>query len=294
MIEGINSLRELVRHGSKLLAGVSDTARLDTEVLLSHALGVNRSYLHAHPEQQIIGKRLQDFEQLLARRQSGEPVAHLTGKTEFWSLEFAVTPDTLIPRPETEHLVEQVLERVPQTASWRIADLGTGSGAIALAIAHERPSCQLVAFDLSVAALDVAEHNRKQIGIANVEFRHSNWFSAMNDNEYFNIIVSNPPYVADNDKHLELGDVRFEPRFALAAGADGLDAIRLIVSSAPGHLVPGGWLLLEHGYDQGEAVAALFRQAGFCEVASLPDLAGLPRLTLGRTRIDLPASKHGE
>lgn len=289
-----NSLRELVERGSGQLAGVSDSPRLDAEVLLSHALDVNRAYLRAHPEQEIIGKPQLDYEQLLARRQAGEPVAHLTGKSEFWSLELAVTPDTLIPRPETEHLVEQVLELVPTDANWRIADLGTGSGAIAIAIAHERPQCQLIAFDLSVAALEVAEHNRKQLGLNNIEFRHSNWFSAVDENEQFTIITSNPPYIAEKDEHLERGDVRFDPRFALTAGVDGLDAIRLIVAAAPGHLVPGGWLLLEHGYDQGDAVATLFRQSGFTEVNTHKDLAGQPRLTMARLATDFAARQHGE
>jgi release factor glutamine methyltransferase len=289
-----NSLRELLERGSGQLDAVSDSPRLDAEVLLSHSLDVNRAYLRAHPEQEIMGKPQQDYEQLLARRQAGEPVAHLTGKSEFWSLDLAITPDTLIPRPETEHLVEQVLELLPTDANWRIADLGTGSGAIAIAIAHERPRCQVIAFDLSVAALEVAEHNRKQLGLNNIEFRHSNWFSAMAENEQFHIIAANPPYIAEQDEHLEQGDVRFDPRFALTSGADGLDAIRLIIATAPAHLAVGGWLLLEHGYDQGDAVAALFRQSDFTEVNSHKDLAGQPRLTMGRLTANFAARDHGE
>ncbi len=288
-----DSLRELLERGSEQLAAVSASPRLDAEVLLGHTLAVNRAYLRAHPEQEINGTHQLHYEQLLARRRAGEPVAHLTGKSEFWSLELAVTPDTLIPRPETEHLIEHALELVPTDANWRIADLGTGSGAIAIALAHERPHCQLIAFDLSVAALEVAEQNRKQQDLNNIEFRHSNWFSAAAENERFDIIIANPPYIAERDAHLEQGDVRFDPRLALTAGRDGLDAIRQIIATAPTHLVDGGWLLLEHGYDQGEEVARLFRQNGFTGVNTHKDLAGLPRLTMGRWTAHFAANKHG-
>lgn len=277
-----SSLRDVLVNGSELLSSVSDSPRLDAELLLCLALDVSRSYLHAHPEETPTPEQLRDFEQYLARRQSGEPIAHLRGKTEFWSLELRVTADTLIPRPETEHLVEEALKKIPADADWRIADLGTGSGAIALAIGSERPHCHILAIDLSVAALDVAEHNRQRLNIKNVEFRHSNWLSATADDEVFNIIISNPPYIAEADPHLQQGDVRFDPRFALTSGVDGLDAIRLIIDKAPPHLVRDGWLMIEHGYEQGPAVAELFKQARFVDVETLADLARQPRLTIGR------------
>lgn len=275
-------LRELIDGGQKQLADLSDSARLDTELLLCHAMAVARSYLHAHPEEPITTDAEQYFQQLLARRVAGEPVAHLRGEAEFWSLPLEVTADTLIPRPETELLVELALERIPEKEAWQLADLGTGTGAIALALAKERPRSQILAMDLSVAALAVAGRNLQQLDIKNVELRHSNWFSAVNKNEYFHLVVSNPPYIAEGDPHLEQGDVRFDPSFALVSGKDGLDDIRLLIEKAPAHLLPGGWLMIEHGYNQGGAVVELFSHAGFSEVENKQDLAGQPRVTLGQ------------
>ena len=286
------SLRELIDDGSQQLATVSDSARLDTELLLCHTLDVQRTYLHAHPEQVISEKDLQSFQQTLARRVAGEPIAHLLGRAEFWSLQLEVTPDTLIPRPETELLVELALELIPENTEWRLADLGTGTGAIAFALATERPDCHIVAMDLSVAALEVAERNQQQLAINNLELQHSNWLSAANENERFNIIVSNPPYIAEADPHLEQGDVRFDPSFALVSGEDGLIDIRLLVENSPAHLQAGGWLLVEHGYNQGQQAAELFTAAGFTHVETKKDLAGQPRVTIGQ--FGLPAEHNHE
>src|SRR5690606_29533287 len=223
------------------------------------------------------------FEALVARRAAGEPVAYLVGTRGFWRLELAVTPDTLVPRPETELLVELALARIDPRAAARVADLGTGSGAIALAIAGERPRARVVATDASAAALEVARANAAALGLGNVEFRHGDWWAPL-AGERFALVASNPPYIADGDAHLAQGDLRFEPRAALASGADGLDAIRAIVAGAPAHLRDGGWLLVEHGWEQGAAVRALFEAAGFDEVATERDLEQRDRVTLGRCR----------
>jgi release factor glutamine methyltransferase len=263
------------------LSSVSETPRLDAELLLARVLNQPRSYLYAWPDRATDAGQERHFMALLERRLAGEPVAYLTGWRAFWSLDLVVTPATLIPRPETELLVELALERLPADQPRRVADLGTGSGAIALAIASERPTCQVVATDLSVAALRVAGQNAQRLGIGNVQFRQGDWCAALT-NERFDTIVCNPPYIAATDPHLQQGDLRFEPHPALAAGVDGLAAIRRIVAQAGPHLVDGGWLLLEHGYDQRDSVLALLRTAGFSEVADYRDLAGQPRVAVGR------------
>lgn len=257
------------------------SARLDAELLLAAALEKPRSHLHAWPERMLSPEQSQRFASMVARRAAGEPIAHILGAREFWSLEFAVTPDTLIPRPETELLVEQALAHIPEDAAWRIADLGTGSGAIALAIAHERPRCHIDACDISAAALAVAEGNAQRLGIGTVRFHHGAWYAPLADT-HFDLIASNPPYVRAGDPHLCEGDVRFDPQSALVAGQDGLDALRQIVAGAPRHLRHGGWLLVEHGYDQAPAVAGLFAEAGFIEVRTHTDLGGQPRVTEGQ------------
>jgi release factor glutamine methyltransferase len=258
----------------------SDSPRLDAEVLLAHALHKPRSYLRAFAEAEVETETEQAFALLVARRAAGEPVAHLTGEREFWSLPIQVSADTLIPRPDTELLVEQALEHIPADADWHIADLGTGSGAIALAIASERPRCHIIACDLSTAALAVAQANAQKFGLNNVEFRHSDWCSALAEDEQFEMIVSNPPYIRAADPHLEQGDVRFESRLALVAGEDGLDAIRQILEQARQHLVSGGWLLIEHGYDQGLQLRELFAAAGYEGVKTLQDSGQNDRLSL--------------
>ncbi|MGD8998881.1 MAG: peptide chain release factor N(5)-glutamine methyltransferase [Granulosicoccaceae bacterium] len=282
MTEADTRIRALLNAASTELDAVSDSPRLDAECLLAHALGKPRSYLMTWPEQHADKQALQTFNTLLARRLAGEPVAHLTGQREFWSLDLQVSADTLIPRPDTETLVEAALAIIPAGATWRIADLGTGSGAIALAIASERPRCEVTACDLSVAALAVATANRDRLGLHNVTLLHSRWYSAFTDNDRFELIVGNPPYIAENDPHLARGDVRFEPGLALVSGPDGLDAIRSLISGAPRHLQAGGWLMLEHGLEQGNAVRKLMRQAGFTHVDTLTDLEGRERVTLGQ------------
>jgi release factor glutamine methyltransferase len=265
---------------TRLEAG-SDTPRLDAELLLCQVLGVNRTYLYTWPERELSATQQQDYEALLERRAAGEPVAHILGRREFWSLELAVTPETLIPRPETELLVEAALARIPVDAAWQIADLGTGSGAIALAIASERPHCRISAVERSAGALAVARQNGARLGIDNVEFLAGSWFEPLAGRR-FQMIVSNPPYIPRQDPHLSQGDVRFEPLTALAAGEDGLDDIRSLVAAAPHYLLAPGWLLLEHGYDQGEAVTALLGEAGYVETADLRDLQGQGRVALAR------------
>lgn len=259
-----------------------DSARLDAELLLCHCLQKPRSFLYTWPDETLSETAGEQYLALLARRVAGEPIAYILQTRMFWSLELAVDSAVLIPRPETETLIEAALNlAIPPHA--RVLDLGTGSGAIALALASERPAWQLTASDKSESAMRIAQQNQRQLGFANVRFLLSDWFAAMGG-ERFDMIVSNPPYIAEHDAHLMQGDVRFEPRSALAAGADGLDAIRNIVANADAHLADSGWLLLEHGFDQAAAVYKLFLQHGFAAVEAVKDLAGHPRVTLGANR----------
>lgn len=258
----------------------SETPRLDAELLLAHCLGRDRSHLYAWPEREVSADVEARFRQLLARRTAGEPVAHLTGEREFWSLPLAVDASTLIPRPDTERLVEVALE-IADPRPLDVLDLGTGSGAIALALARERPGWRVTGVDMSADAVALAERNRASLSIANARFVRSDWFSALGV-ERFDLIVGNPPYIAPDDSHLDQGDVRFEPRSALVAGEGGLADIRHIVTAARDFLVPGGWLLLEHGWQQGAAVRALLAAAGFDEVASWRDYGDNERLSGGR------------
>ena len=273
------TIRDLLRQAATLLPG--ESARLDAEVLLAACLGKPRSHLHAWPEQVVGDPALSQYNDWIRRRAAGEPVAHLTGVREFWSLSLTVTPDTLIPRPETETLVELALEKMPPGAAWRVADLGTGTGAIALAIASECPRCQVIATDNSAAALGVAKTNARRLGIRNVRFLSGHWCNPLPATP-FDLILSNPPYIAAHDPHLEAGDVRFEPRRALQAGDDGMEALARITACAFEHLRPGGWLVLEHGYDQGEPTTRLLQGAGYEEVSDHNDAAGLSRVSLGR------------
>ena len=256
--------------------------RVDAEWLLAHALAQPRSWLFAHAGEPLPAAVAERFDGLVARRVAGEPVAYLTGIQGFWSLALEVSPATLVPRPETERLVELALARIPPGAAARIADLGTGSGAIALAIAKERPRATVVATDASAAALQVARRNGVRSRIANVEFREGDWLAPL-AGERFDLIASNPPYIAEGDPHLGEGDLRFEPAAALSSGADGLDAQRAIIGGAPAHLHPGGWLLLEHGWDHGAAVRALLAGAGFVDIETARDLEDRERVSLGRT-----------
>ena len=253
----------------------------DADLLLAHALGQARSWLYAHGDEVPCADAARRFDELLARREAGEPVAYLVGRRGFWSFELRVNADTLVPRPETERLVELALERIPEGAASRAADLGTGSGAIALALALERPRADVVATDASEAALVVARDNARSLGLGNIAFRHGDWFAPL-AGERFDLVASNPPYIALGDPHLDEGDLRFEPPGALASGADGLDAIRAIAHGAPMHLLAGGWLLVEHGWEQGRAVRMLFEAAGLKEIATHVDLEQRDRVTLGR------------
>jgi len=257
-------------------------ARLEAQVLLSHALHQPRAWLIAHDRDILGAAQVDVFTTLLERRLAGEPIAYITGEREFYGLSFKVTPAVLIPRPETELLVELALAQLPEGQALRVLDLGTGSGAIAIAIAKHRPQATVNAVDISPAALEVARENARQLNLPNVHFIPSTWFSALPPQEKFDVIVSNPPYIAERDPHLAQGDLRFEPVAALASGKDGLDDIRAIVAGAPSHLAPGGWLLFEHGYDQAEACRELLQQAGFLAVSSSADLAGIERVTMGR------------
>ena len=281
MSDAAQDLRSLVRQATDRLATGSASPQLDAELLLCHVLGKPRSYLLAWPEAIPTDDQRAMFETLLKRREHGEPIAYLIGEREFWSLPIRVTADVLIPRPETELLVETALELMPRQGAVRIADLGTGSGAIALALARECAHCALVATDKSEGALTTARFNAEQLGIRNVEFRLGHWFGPL-AGEIFDLIISNPPYIREGDPHLERGDLRFEPRGALTSGDDGLDDLRMIAGEARRHLRHGGWLIVEHGYDQGAAVRQLLENEGFSAVETRRDLAGNERATLGR------------
>lgn len=258
----------------------ADTARIEVQMLLQRVLGVARSHLIAHSERVLSDAEEAAYQQLLQRRLGGEPVAYILGEREFFDLNLQVTPATLIPRPDTELLVELALERLPEQESY-VLDMGTGSGAIALVIASRRTDAEVWACDLSPAALAVAQANAQRLAINNVKWVESDWFSAF-EQQRFDLIVSNPPYIAAGDCHLAQGDVRFEPLSALISGADGLDDIRAIIAQAGAHLEKDGWLLLEHGYDQAKRVRTLLHAAGFSAVFSAHDLAGIERCSGGQ------------
>jgi release factor glutamine methyltransferase len=282
-ISGLFKIEELLKKSAEL-AVVSDTSRLDVEVLLSHILDKDRSFLYAWPEYQLSEQQQHCFDEFFNRRLQGEPVAHITGQREFWSLLLNVSPATLIPRPETELLVELALS-LPLINQPSILDLGTGTGAIALALASEHPDWKIVAVDSFPEAVKLAEKNRKQLGFKqkngfdNVKVLQSHWFSNLKG-QTFDLIVSNPPYIDAEDKHLNQGDVQFEPRSALVAEERGLSDLGTIIHSAQTYFNDEGWLLLEHGYDQGQAVRTMMQAAGFSGIATHADLAGLDRVTL--------------
>ena len=255
--------------------------RFESQLLLQHLLNANRAWLIAHENENLATDVQARFDYLVNRRADGEPIAYILGNREFYGLNLTVTPATLIPRPDTEILVDAALNKVPTNTPLQILDLGTGSGAIALAIAQQRPQTQVTAVDACKAALEVAISNRKQLHITNIHFLLSDWFDNLND-MLFDVIVSNPPYIEDTDVHLNQGDLRFEPSSALASGADGLDDIRHIIDGCLIHLKPQGWLMLEHGYNQAPAVADLMAQTGLVNIETFKDLGGNDRVTIGK------------
>lgn len=309
------NIKTILAESTNRLSG--DEAAFEAQLLMQHVLNVNRAWLIAHTNDALQPNIHAGFQALIERRLNGEPIAYILGYREFYGLKLKVTPDTLIPRPDTETLVESALAKIPQhditsatsfrrklesrgvensdkktldsdfrrNDGFRVLDLGTGTGAIALAIAKNRPQAQVTAVDFSDKALEVARQNARDLTILNCQFLQSDWLSALKlngQNQHFDVIVSNPPYIESDDIHLTQGDVRFEPLSALASGADGLDDIRQIIQHAPQHLNPNGWLLFEHGYNQAQAVAALMTQAGFQQVGHALDLAGIQRVTFGQ------------
>ena len=267
------------------LQAESALPQLEARMLLEAVLDKPRSWLIAHADAAVSAKVELAFDALAARRIAGEPIAYILGRREFYGLDFRVSPAVLIPRPETELLIELALARIPEGEPARIVDLGTGSGAIAVTLAKLRHQARVTAVDVDYAALSIARANAKQQRVS-VRCFCGDWFGAL-QGERFDLVVSNPPYVASADPHLQAGDLRFEPQRALAGGADGMDCIRAIVAQAPAHLGPGAWLLLEHGYDQAEASRALLEAQGLQEVQSWPDLAGIPRVSGGRKAADV-------
>jgi release factor glutamine methyltransferase len=267
---------------SRALA-MSGLIPFEAKMLLAHVLGRDRAWISAHGDDAMTREQLSSFEALADRRRKGEPVAYLTGKREFFGLELEITPDVLIPRPETELLVEHALSWIGADARARVLDLGCGSGAVALAIAKERPQSRVLGADVAPAAIELAQRNAQRLAIANVSFVVADWFEGV-PRESFEVIAANPPYVAEGDPHLDQGDLRFEPSVALTPGGDPLAAIRAIVAAAPGHLAWRGALALEHGHNQSEAVQQLLSEAGFSDVRSARDLAGIFRVTCGRWR----------
>ena len=257
---------------------------VDAQVLLAYVVGNTRAWLTAHADESLTPNEAARFFSLARRRRDGEPIAYLTGVREFWGLSLLVTQNVMIPRPETETLVERALARLAPDRASHVLDLGTGSGAIALALARERPPVQIVATDVSEAALRVADANARRLGLYNVRFTRADWYDGMElspERPAFDAIVSNPPYIAAGDRHLGEGDLRFEPMASLTPGGDGLSALSTIIGGAPQWLMPGGWLIVEHGYDQQVDVRALFLSAGFVDLESTHDLAGIPRVYAG-------------
>lgn len=276
------SYQALLDTASARLYDVSDSPRIDAEVLLQYAVEHDLAWLIAHNKDPATSAHKQQFEHLIQQREQGQPIAYLTGKKSFWSLELSVNPSVLIPRPDTEILVEQALELIPTDAPLSILDLGTGSGAIALSIAKERPSCKVTAVDLHNQVLATATDNAKYAKLTNVQFINSNWYAQLNTDQYFDLIVSNPPYIDSKDPHLTRGDLRFEPRTALVSGHHGLADLQHIIRQAPKHLKQGGYLLVEHGNQQAAEVAKLFQHYMFFNVSLHNDLNQQPRVTLGQ------------
>lgn len=276
-------IRLALQQATQNLATSSDTAGLDAQLLLCKVLAKNRSYLFTWPERELSSEQYTEFRNLVNQRLQGTPVAYLLGYREFWGMELAVSAATLIPRPDTELIVQLALERLESYSAPKLLDLGTGSGAIALALATERPDAQITAVDKSPEAIVMAQRNQQNLQLDNIKLLVSDWFSALDQTEHFDLIVSNPPYIAESDPHLEQGDLRFEPHSALSSGLDGMKDLTYLLQTAPRYLHKQGWLLLEHGYDQGRAVTALLKQTGYTEIACYQDLGGHDRVSLGRS-----------
>ncbi|AEG02194.1 peptide chain release factor N(5)-glutamine methyltransferase [Methylomonas methanica] len=275
-----SNIQSLLDRASVQLSGISDSARLDAEVLLCHCLGKQRSFLRAWPERQLDAVHVEQFQQLLEQRRQGTPIAYLTGEREFWSRTFKVTPEVLIPRPDSELLIELSLSLLPAKQACKIIDLGTGSGILAVTLAAERPMAEVMATDISIAALNVAKQNAEHFAVGNLCFVESHWFDAVTDSD-FDLVVSNPPYIAGDDPHLQQGDLRFEPETALISGEAGLKDIRLLAEQAREHLKPHGQLLIEHGYQQAQDVQSILNQLNYRQVGTHQDLSGNPRVTSG-------------
>ncbi len=274
----MTTIAALLREAGKQLE--TESSRVDAELLLGFVLQKNNAWLMAHGDDELPDESHRKFSSLLDRRKAGEPIAHIIGSRGFWTLDLAVTADTLIPRPETELLVELAISKCLPYKKLRVLDLGSGTGAIALAIATECKNAEVIAVDKSAAAIGVAQGNARVNNLP-VEFKLSDWFSAL-ENQKFDLVVSNPPYIPEQDPHLSQGDLRFEPLSALVSGVDGLDDIRKIISQAPNHCLPKAWLMIEHGFDQGEAIRTLFSNAGFSNVETVQDLEQRDRVTMGQ------------
>ena len=287
----MNSIENLLKTASSELEQqqISDSAKLDAELLLAFCLNQSRTYLYTWPEKPLSESQQACFHKLVQQRLLGKPIAHLTGKREFWGLSLKVTADTLIPRPDTEILIETALEKCfidkhsasESQQACSILDLGTGTGAIALALKTEQPNCEVHAVDFSLAALDVAKQNALTHNLP-IQFHHSSWFEQLDSSLKFNLIVSNPPYIEEQDPHLLQGDVRFEPLSALTAGQDGLADLKIIIEQACSFLKPQGWLMVEHGYNQDTDVSALFTLHGYQQIETIQDYGQNPRITIGQ------------
>lgn len=277
------NIQQALQQASQALSETSPSAKLDAQVLLTHVLQCNTAHLAAWPEKNLSEEQAAQYLQLTQQRKDGQPVAHLTGTREFWSLAFTVNDSTLIPRPETETLIEFILENFSNKKNLKLLDMGTGTGAIAISIASEKPGWKIFASEVSEQALVLARQNSEQHQTSNITFIHSNWFDNITDHD-FDIIVSNPPYIAGDDPHLLQGDVRFEPRSALSSGKSGMDDIEHLCLHAKKHLAKNGWLIVEHGYDQAQIVAECFAKQGYTQVEQKKDLAGHTRMTAGKRK----------
>jgi release factor glutamine methyltransferase len=281
MILIMSTIKTLLAHATNTLTSYSDTPLLDAEVLLGFVLNKPRTHLRAWCDNTLTAQQITSFEGLIKQRQQGTPIVYLTGTREFWSRDFTVTPDVLIPRPDTELLIELSLELIPKNQVVKLIDLGTGSGIIAVTLAAERPDANVTAVDTSLAALAVAKHNAQHHQLTNIEFYQSDWFANV-PKSLFDLVISNPPYIDPDDEHLQQGDVRFEPQSALIADNQGLSDIQIIADKTRSYLTPQGHLLIEHGYNQAPQVQAIFNALAYDKVQFYRDLSGQPRVTHGQ------------